>query len=54
MLVHSAFLLQCISPHTFPVCCAAPRHRAKEFIRFLTVIDRCVQKHLDINLVLNN
>jgi len=31
-----------------------PRHRAKEFIRFLTRIDRCVQKHLDVHLVLDN
>ena len=31
-----------------------PRHRAKEFIRFLKRIDRCVQKHLDIHLVLDN
>jgi transposase len=31
-----------------------PRHRAKEFIRFLRRIDRCVQKHLDIHLVLDN
>ena len=30
------------------------RHRAKEFIRFLRRIDRCVQKHLDIHLVLDN
>ena len=31
-----------------------PRHRAKEFIRFLRRIDRCVQKHLDVHLVLDN
>src|SRR6266852_6438522 len=31
-----------------------PRHRANEFIRFLTRIDRCVQKHLDVHLVLYN
>ena len=31
-----------------------PRHRAKEFIRFLKRIERCVQKHLDIHLVLDN
>jgi transposase len=31
-----------------------PRHRAKEFIRFLKHIDRCVQRHLDIRLVLDN
>jgi transposase len=31
-----------------------PRHRAKEFIRFLKRIDRCVQKHLDVHLVLDN
>jgi transposase len=31
-----------------------PRHRAKEFIRFLKRIDRCVQKHLDLHLVLDN
>ena len=31
-----------------------PRHRAKEFIRFLKRIDRCVRKHLDIHLVLDN
>ena len=31
-----------------------PRHRAKEFIRFLNRIDRCVKKHLDIHLVLDN
>ena len=27
-----------------------PRHRAKEFIRFLNRIDRCLQRHLDIHL----
>jgi transposase len=31
-----------------------PRHRAKESIRFLRRIDRCVQKHLDVHLVLDN
>jgi transposase len=31
-----------------------PRHRAKEFIRFLRRIDRCVTKHLEIHLVLDN
>jgi transposase len=31
-----------------------PRHRAKEFIRFLRRIDRCVKRHLDIHLVLDN
>ena len=31
-----------------------PRHRAKEFIRFLKRIDRCVRRHLDIHLVLDN
>jgi len=31
-----------------------PRHRAKEFIRFLKRIDRCVHKHLDVHLVLDN
>jgi transposase len=31
-----------------------PRHRAKEFIRFLKRIDRCVRKHLDVHLVLDN
>src|SRR6266540_3740403 len=31
-----------------------PRHRAKEFIRFLKRIERCVQKHLGIHLVLDN
>ncbi len=30
------------------------RHRAKEFIGFLRRIDRCVKKHLDIHLVLDN
>lgn len=30
------------------------RQRAKEFIRFLKRIDRCVQKHLDVHLVLDN
>lgn len=31
-----------------------PRHRAKEFIRFLKRIDRCVKKFLDVHLVLDN
>jgi transposase len=31
-----------------------PRHRAKEFIRFLKRIDRIVEKGLDIHLVLDN
>ena len=31
-----------------------PRHRAKEFIRFLKQIDRCVQDHLAVHLVLDN
>jgi transposase len=31
-----------------------PRHRAKEFIRFLKKIDRCVKKYLDLHLVLDN
>jgi transposase len=31
-----------------------PRHRAKEFIRFLKRIDRMVTKHLDLHLVLDN
>ena len=31
-----------------------PRHRAKEFIRFLKKIDRAVQKHLDVHLDLDN
>ena len=31
-----------------------PRHRAKEFVRFLKRIDRCVFKHLDVHLVLDN
>jgi transposase len=31
-----------------------PRHRAKEFIRFLKRIDRCVQDHLAVHLVLDN
>ena len=30
------------------------RHRTKEFVRFLKRIDRCVQKHLDVHLVLDN
>lgn len=31
-----------------------PRHRAKEFIRFLKRIDRVVKKYLDIHLVVDN
>jgi Integrase core domain. len=31
-----------------------PRHRAKEFIRFLRRIDRIVKKHLDLHLILDN
>jgi transposase len=31
-----------------------PRHRAKEFIRFLKRIELCVPKHLGIHLVLDN
>jgi transposase len=31
-----------------------PRHRAKEFIRFLKRIDRAVKKVLDVHLVLDN
>jgi transposase len=31
-----------------------PRHRAKEFIRFLKKIDRTVQKHLDLHLIMDN
>ena len=31
-----------------------PRHRAKEFIRFLKKIDRTVQKHLDVHLIVDN
>jgi transposase len=31
-----------------------PRHRAKDFIRFLKKIDRVVKKHLDVHLVLDN
>ena len=31
-----------------------PRHRAKEFIRFLKRIDRIVKKHLDVHLILDN
>ena len=31
-----------------------PRHRAKEFIRFLKKIDRTVAKHLDLHLVVDN
>ena len=36
------------------ICESHPRHRAKEFIRFLKRIDRCMRKHLDIHLVLDN
>src|SRR5262249_29676398 len=31
-----------------------PRHRAKEFIQVLNRIDRCVQKYLDVHIVLDN
>jgi transposase len=31
-----------------------PRHRAKEFIRFLKKIDRVVHKHLDLHLIMDN
>ncbi len=31
-----------------------PRQRANEFIRFLKRIDRCVEKHLAIHLVVDN
>jgi len=31
-----------------------PKHRAKEFIRFLKRIDRTVQKHLDLHLIVDN
>jgi transposase len=31
-----------------------PRHRAREFLQFLKQIDRCVQDHLDVHLVLDN
>jgi transposase len=31
-----------------------PRHRAKEFIRFLKKIDRVVAKHLDLHLIVDN
>jgi transposase len=31
-----------------------PRHRAKEFLRFLKKIDRAVQKHLDLHLIMDN
>jgi transposase len=31
-----------------------PRHRAKEFIRFLKTIDRIIDKHLDLHLVVDN
>jgi hypothetical protein len=31
-----------------------PRHRAREFIAFLRRIDRCVQRHLDVHVVLDN
>jgi len=31
-----------------------PRHRAKEFLRFLKKIDRMVRKHLDLHLIVDN
>jgi transposase len=31
-----------------------PRHRAKEFIRFLKRIDRATDKHLDLHLIVDN
>src|SRR5258708_15401149 len=31
-----------------------PRHRAKEFIRFLKKIDRIVAKHLDVHAICDN
>jgi transposase len=31
-----------------------PRHRAKEFIRFLKTIDRAVAKHLDVHAICDN
>ena len=31
-----------------------PRHRAKEFLAFLRKIDRTVQKHLDLHLIMDN
>ena len=31
-----------------------PRHRAKEFIRFLKKIDRTVAKHLDLHAIVDN
>ena len=31
-----------------------PRHRAKEFICFLRRIDRTIQKHLDLHLIIDN
>jgi transposase len=31
-----------------------PRHRAKEFIRFLKVIDRIVHKYFDLHLIVDN
>ena len=31
-----------------------PRHRAKEFIRFLKKIDRAVAKHLDVHAICDN
>jgi transposase len=31
-----------------------PRHRAKEFIRFLKTIERTVTKHLDLHLIVDN
>ena len=31
-----------------------PRHRAKEFLRFLKTIDRTVPKHLDVHAICDN
>ena len=31
-----------------------PKHRAKEFLAFLKKIDRAVQKHLDLHLIMDN
>ena len=31
-----------------------PKHRAKEFIRFLKKIDRIVAKHLDVHAICDN
>ena len=31
-----------------------PRHRAKEFIRFLKTINRTVARHLDLHLIVDN